>query len=74
MNDQTGSLGAFELGQNFQRINFLLQRLFVALSRREVRNPGVEGPGQPLLLRAAAGQMQSWMTNPMKTFSTQLQF
>ena len=74
MNDQTSSLGAFELSQNFQRINFLLQRLFLAVSRREVRNPGVEGPGQPLLLRAAAGQMQSWMSNPMKTFSSQLQF
>jgi polyhydroxyalkanoate synthase len=74
MNDQTSSLGAFELSQNFQRINFLLQRLFLAVSRREIRNPGVEGPGQPLLLRAAAGQMQSWMSNPMKTFSSQLQF
>ncbi len=74
MNDQTGSLGAFELGQNFQRINFLLQRLFLALSRREIRNPGVEGPGQPLLLRAAMGQAQSWMANPMKALNTQIQF
>jgi polyhydroxyalkanoate synthase len=68
------SLGAFELGQNFQRINFLLQRLFLALSRREVRNPGVEGPGQPLFLRAAIGQAQGWMTNPMKAFNGHIQF
>ena len=74
MNDQTGSAGAFELNQNFQRINFLLQRLFLALSRREVRNPGVEGPGQPFFLRAAMGQAQGWMTNPMKAFNSHLQF
>lgn len=74
MTDGMSSLGAFELGQNFQRINFLLQRLFVAVSRREVRNPGVEGPGQPLLLRAAMGQAQGWMTNPMKAFNSHIQF
>ncbi len=74
MNDGLSSAGAFELGQNFQRINFLLQRLFVALSRREIRNPGVEGPGQPFYLRAMMGQAQGWMTNPMKAFNTHLQF
>ena len=74
MTDGMSSLGAFELGQNFQRINFLLQRLFVAVSRREVRNPGVEGPGQPLFLRAAVNQAQGWATNPMKAFNTHIQF
>lgn len=74
MTDGISSAGAFELGQNFQRINFLLQRLFLALSRREVRNPGVEGPGQPLLLRAAMGQAHGWMTNPMKALNTHIQF
>jgi polyhydroxyalkanoate synthase subunit PhaC len=66
--------GAFELNQNFQRINFLFQRLFLAISRREVRNPGVEGPGQPFFLRAAMGHAQGMMTNPMKAFNTHLQF
>ncbi|HEY7800945.1 MAG TPA: hypothetical protein VIA80_19410, partial [Hyphomonadaceae bacterium] len=74
MNDGLSSAGAFELSQNFQRINFLLQRLFLALSRREVRNPGVEGPGQPFFLRAAMGQAQGWMTNPMKALNTHIQF
>ena len=74
MTDGMSSLGAFELGQNFQRINFLLQRLFLALSRREIRNPGVEGPGQPLFLRAAMNQAQGWMANPMKAANTHLQF
>ncbi len=74
MNDGMSSLGAFELGQNFQRINFLLQRLFLALSRREIRNPGVEGPGQPFFMRAAIGQAQGWMANPMKAFNTHIQF
>src|SRR5262245_5380179 len=74
MNDSLSSAGAFELSQNFQRINFLLQRLFLALSRREVRNPGVEGPGQPFFLRAAMGQAQGWMTNPMKALNTHIQF
>jgi len=74
MNDGMSSLGAFELGQNFQRINFLLQRLFLALSRREIRNPGVEGPGQPFFMRAAMNQAQGWMTNPMKAFNTHIQF
>src|SRR5215510_812510 len=74
MSEGLSSAGAFELGQNFQRINFLLQRLFLALSKREIRNPGVEGPGQPLFLRAMIGQAQGWMTNPMKAFNTHLQF
>ncbi len=74
MTDGMSSLGAFELGQNFQRINFLLQRLFLALSRREIRNPGVEGPGQPLFLRAAMNQAQGWMTNPMQALNTHIQF
>lgn len=74
MTDGMSSAGAFELSQNFQRINFLLQRLFLALSRREVRNPGVEGPGQPFFLRAAVSHAQGWMTNPMKAMNSQLQF
>src|SRR5215510_6690710 len=74
MSEGLSSAGAFELGQNFQRINFLLQRLFLALSRREIRNPGVEGPGQPFFLRAAMNQTQAWMTNPMKAFNTHIQF
>ena len=76
MNGQDGlsAAGAMELSQNFQRINFLLQRLFLALSKREVRNPGVEGPGQPFFLRAAMGQAQGWMQNPMKALNTHIQF
>ena len=66
--------GAFELNQNFQRINFLFQRLFLALSRRELRNPGVEGPGQPFFLRAAMGHASGMMSNPMKALNTQIQF
>ncbi len=66
--------GAFEVGQNFQRINFLLQRLFLALSRREIRNPGVEGPGQPFFLRAAMGHAAGLLQNPMKVFNAQMQF
>ncbi len=73
-NDGLGSAGVFELGQNFQRINFLLQRLLMALSKREVRNPGVEGPGQPFFLRAAMGHAAGVMANPMKAFNTHLQF
>jgi polyhydroxyalkanoate synthase subunit PhaC len=74
MTEGLSSAGAFELSQNFQRINFLLQRLFLALSKREIRNPGVEGPGQPFFMRAMMGQAQSWMTNPMKAFNTHIQF
>lgn len=74
MTDGMSSLGAFELSQNFQRINFLLQRLFLALSKREIRNPGVEGPGQPFFLRAAVSHAQGWMTNPMKAMNTHIQF
>jgi len=74
MTEGLSSAGAFELSQNFQRINFLLQRLFLALSKREIRNPGVEGPGQPFFLRAMMGQAQGWITNPMKAWNTHLQF
>jgi polyhydroxyalkanoate synthase subunit PhaC len=69
-----GAASAFELSQNFQRMNFLLQRLFLALSRKEYRNPGVEGPGQPFFLRAAMGHAAGLMANPMKAFTTHLQF
>jgi len=65
---------AFELGQNFQRINLLLQRLVMALSRREFRNPGVEGPGQPFLMRAAMSQAASLWSNPMKALTAQMEF
>ncbi len=72
--DSLSSASAIELAQNFQRINFLLQRLFLALSRKEVRNPGVEGPGQPFFLRAAMGHTAGVLANPMKAFNTHLQF
>lgn len=72
--DSLSSASAIELAQNFQRINFLLQRLFLALSRREIRNPGVEGPGQPFFLRAAMGHTAGMLANPMKAFNTHLQF
>lgn len=74
MTDAMSSAGAFELSQNFQRINLLLQRLFLALSKREVRNPGVEGPGQPFLLRAAASHAQGWMNDPVRAMSSHVQF
>jgi polyhydroxyalkanoate synthase len=76
MDDKDGlsSASALELGQNFQRINFLFQRLFLAVSKREVRNPGVEGPGQPFFLRAALGQAAGMFANPMKAFNTHMQF
>ncbi|MDZ4762704.1 MAG: class I poly(R)-hydroxyalkanoic acid synthase [Alphaproteobacteria bacterium] len=72
--DSLGAASALELGQNFQRINFLFQRLFLALSRKEMRNPGVEGPGQPFFLRAMMGHAAGVWSNPMKAFNTQLQF
>lgn len=76
MNGTNGlsSAAAFELAQNFQRINFLLQRLFVAVSRREIRNPGVEGPGQPFFLRAAMGQATGMIANPMRTLTSHFEF
>jgi polyhydroxyalkanoate synthase len=72
--DSLSSASAIELAQNFQRINFMLQRLFLALSRREIRNPGVEGPGQPFFLRAAMGHTAGMLANPMRAFNTHLQF
>ncbi|MBI1339988.1 class I poly(R)-hydroxyalkanoic acid synthase [bacterium] len=72
--DGLSPASALELVQNFQRLNFLLQRLFLALVKREVRNPGVEGPGQPFFMRAAMGHAAGLWSNPMKAFNTQAQF
>jgi polyhydroxyalkanoate synthase len=72
--DRLNARGANELGQNFHKINLLLQRLFLALGRRELRNPGVEGPGQPFLMRAALGQANALLTNPLPVMAASIEF
>ncbi|MFD1881130.1 class I poly(R)-hydroxyalkanoic acid synthase [Paracoccus pacificus] len=62
------------MAQNLERIEALGQRLMAALARKRPLNPGVEGPGQDLYLRAGAAVWKQWTEQPGRMIEQQVKF
>ncbi|MDJ1017986.1 MAG: class I poly(R)-hydroxyalkanoic acid synthase, partial [Paracoccaceae bacterium] len=60
------------LNENLAKIEALSQRLVAAISQKKPRNPGLQGPGQDLYMKAAAAYMAEMMANPSKLLEHQI--
>jgi polyhydroxyalkanoate synthase len=73
--DQKPAGGDLEtLNANLQRIEELTQRLVAALSRKRDIDPGLQGPGQDLYVKAATAVMAEMMQNPAKILEHQISY
>ena len=62
------------LHANLARIEELTQRLVAALSQKREVDPGLQGPGQDLYVKAAAAVMTEMMQNPAKILEHQISY
>jgi len=63
-----------KLNANIVKIEALSQRLVQALAQRRAVNPDLEGPGQELLMKAAAAWWAEAMANPAKLIEQQVSY
>jgi polyhydroxyalkanoate synthase len=62
------------LNKNVARIEELSQRLATALSQKKSVNPGLQGPGHDLYVKAAAAYLAELMSNPSKILEHQVSY
>jgi len=62
------------LNANIQKMDALTKRLVAALAQQREKNPGLEGPGQDLYMKAAAAYMTEMMTHPSKVIEQQVAY
>ena len=62
------------LNDNLAKMDALSKRLAVALGRRRSADPGLQGPGQELYLKAAAAYFSEMMNNPSKIIEQQVNY
>ncbi|MGI9391858.1 MAG: class I poly(R)-hydroxyalkanoic acid synthase, partial [Boseongicola sp.] len=62
------------LNDNLVRIEELSQRLATALAQKKPTNPGLEGPGQDLYMKAATAYVTEMMANPSKMIENQVAY
>jgi len=60
------------LTANMARIDELTKRMTAAMGQRKSADPGLQGPGQDLYVKAAAAYMAEMMSNPAKMIEHQV--
>ena len=60
------------LNENLARVEELSQRLVTALAQKRPTNPGLEGPGQDLYMKAMSAYWTDIMSDPSKIFEHQV--
>lgn len=63
-----------KLNKNVAKIEELSQRLIAALSQKKQVNPGLQGPGHDLYVKAAAAYLAELMSNPSKILEHQVSY
>lgn len=63
-----------KLNKNVAKIEELSQRLISALSQKKQVNPGLQGPGHDLYVKAAAAYLAEMMSNPSKILEHQVSY
>ena len=59
---------------NLAKIETLSARLLAALAQRKPSDPGVQGPGQEMYMKAAAAYLAGMMQNPAKVLEHQVSY
>jgi polyhydroxyalkanoate synthase len=59
---------------NLAKIEALSARLMTALSQKKQTDPGVQGPGQEMYMKAAAAYLAEMMQNPAKVMEQQISY
>jgi len=60
------------LSENMAQIDALTKRMTAAMAQRKSADPGLQGPGQDLYMKAAAAYMAEMMSNPAKMIEHQV--
>lgn len=60
------------LDKNLAKVEALTKRLVDAMSHKRNIDPALQGPGQDLIMKAAAAYMAEMMANPAKLIETQI--
>jgi len=73
--DEKPTTGDLErLNENIARVEELSQRLVSALSHKRNIDPGLQGPGQDLFVKAASAYMAEMMSNPSRILEHQVSY
>ncbi len=62
------------LNENMVKLDELTKRMTAALTRKKQADPGLQGPGQDLYMKAAAAYMAEMMSNPAKMLEQQVSY
>lgn len=73
-NDHNDTEVTDQLAENMARVENLSQRLVSSVSHKTPINPGLEGPGQDMYMKAMSGYMSEMMSNPTKIFEHQASY
>ena len=63
-----------KMTNNLAKIEALSTRLMAALAQRKPSDPGVQGPGQDMYMKAAAAYLAGMMQNPAKVLEHQVSY
>ncbi len=72
--DSADSAKLDRMTANLAKIEALSSRLMTALAARKQTDPGVQGPGQEIYLKAAAAYLAGMMQNPAKLLEHQVAY
>lgn len=72
--DSADSAKLDRMTANLAKIEALSSRLMTALAARKQTDPGVQGPGQEIYLKAAAAYLAGMMQNPAKLLEQQVAY
>ncbi|WP_159808922.1 class I poly(R)-hydroxyalkanoic acid synthase [Litoreibacter roseus] len=62
------------LNANLAKMDELSKRLIAAMGQRKLADPGLQGPGNDVYVKAAAAYMAEMMTNPSKIIEQQVSY
>ena len=63
-----------KLNENMAKMDELTKRMTAAAARKRKADPGLQGPGQELYMKAAAAYMAEVMANPAKMIEHQVEY
>jgi len=72
--ENTDAANLDRLNENLAKVEALSERLVAALANKRKIDPGLQGPGQDLMLKATTAYMADMMQHPAKIFEQQVEY
>lgn len=72
--DSEAGLKLQRMQDNLKKVENLTERLMAAIARKKATDPGVNGPGQDVYLKAAAAYLSGMMQNPARVLEHQVAY